>query len=163
MQMLGETVADPHAVEGGGTRATIGLLALTTRLAHEKTTRAVRARYEPAQLFGQPAAKLAFDGYEIHQGVTERGPGLAPAAVHAFGEDGAASADGMIVGTYVHGFFGNDAFRNSLLGAARSAAGLAPRNAGVAWQHEREDRLAAWSTHVKAHLDVELIARLLGR
>jgi hypothetical protein len=55
------------------------------------------------------------------------------------------------------------AFRHSLLGAARTAAGLAPRNAGVAWQREREERLAAWSAHVKAQLDVELIARLVGR
>ena len=163
MQMLGERVADPYAVEGGGERATLGLLTLTTVLAREKTTRRVRARFTPARLFGQPAHGLEFDGYEIHQGVTERGAQVAPTAVHAFGEDGATDADGTIVGTYVHGFFGNDAFRHAVLEAARCAAELAPGSAGAAWQRERESRLAAWSAHVRTHLDTGLIARLIGR
>jgi adenosylcobyric acid synthase len=163
MQMLGERVADPHAIEGGGERATLGLLALTTVLAREKTTRRVRARFVPTRLFGRPATGLDFDGYEIHQGVTERGPQAIPTGVHAFGDDGATGVDGAIVGTYVHGFFGNDAFRHALLEAARSAAGLAPGSLGAAWQRERETRLAAWAAHVRSHLDTGLIARLIGR
>jgi adenosylcobyric acid synthase len=163
MQMLGERVADPYGVEGGGERAALGLLALSTVLAREKTTRRVRARFTASRLFGQPASRLEFDGYEIHQGVTERGAQVEPTAVHAFGADGATSADGTIVGTYVHGFFGNDAFRHALLEAARYAAGLAPGSARAAWQSERESRLAAWSAHVRAHLDEGLIARLIGR
>jgi adenosylcobyric acid synthase len=163
MQMLGVSVADPHAVEGGGTCATLGLLALTTILSREKTTRRVRARYEPALLFGVPASRPEFDGYEIHQGVTQRGAPLGPTAVHAFGEDGATSADGMIVGTYVHDFFSNDAFRHIVLAAARSAAGLEPGSASSAWQNEREERLAAWAAHVRTHLDMDFIAGLIGR
>ncbi|MGD0473052.1 MAG: cobyric acid synthase [Candidatus Velthaea sp.] len=163
MQMLGESVADPHTVEGGGTRATFGLLALTTDLAREKTTRRVRARYEPALLFGQPVSRPAFEGYEIHQGRTARRAGVPPAAVHDFGEDGAADADGMIVGTYVHDFFSNDAFRHIVLACARAAVGLRPAGPGSAWQLEREDRLAGWAAHVRTHLDMALIGALIGR
>jgi adenosylcobyric acid synthase len=163
MQMLGERVADPHGVEGGGERATLGLLTLSTVLAREKTTRPVRARFAPSRLFGRPASGLEFDGYEIHQGVTERGANAEPTAVHAFGEDGATNRDATTVGTYVHGFFGNDTFRHALLAAARSALGLAPTVADAAWQHEREARLAAWSAHVGTHLDMDLLGRLIGR
>jgi adenosylcobyric acid synthase len=163
MQMLGKRVADPHGVETGADRLTLGLLELSTILDREKTTRRVRARYGPPRIFGQPIGHRDFDGYEIHQGVTERGANVEPTAVHDFGADGAANDDGSIVGTYVHGFFGNDAFRHAVLAAARSATGLAPSAADAGWQNEREARLAAWSAHVRTNLDMALIARLIGR
>jgi adenosylcobyric acid synthase len=153
LQMLGETVADPDAVEGGGTRATLGLLPLSTTLGREKTTREVRARLVASLLFGSEPLERAFDGYEIHMGTSHRGPACGPAAEHEFGTDGAASADGMIVGTYVHGIFDDDGFRDAVLIAARRAAG----------RHERETRLAVWAAHVAAHLDLDLIRSLIGR
>jgi adenosylcobyric acid synthase len=149
MQMLGESIADPHGVEGGGTRTALGLLPLTTTFAPEKTTRPVAARYVAPLLFGMVP--------------TERGPRALPAATHALGDDGAATADGMVVGTYVHDVFATDVFRHTMLAAARRAVGLAERSSYAWWQAEREARLARWSGHVRAHLDVELIMRLIGR
>jgi adenosylcobyric acid synthase len=163
MQMLGESVADPLGVEGGGTRRTLGLLPLATTLAAAKTTRRVAARYAPPLLFGRVPAARDFDGYEIHQGQTERDASVMRTADHAWGDDGATSADGMVVATYVHGLFGNDGFRAALLAAARAAAGLAPAAPGPAWQRDRDARLARWATHVAEHIDLPFVSALVGR
>ena len=45
--------------------------------------------------------------------------------------DGAVSASGRVLGTYVHGFFDNDDFRHSFIAAARRAVDLAPAETWV--------------------------------
>lgn len=60
--------------------------------------------------------------------------------------DGAQSADGRVVGTYLHGVFDDDEWRHAWIGAARAACGLAPaeRMAFVALERDgRFERLAA--------------------
>ncbi len=70
-------------------------------------------------------------GYEIHMGRTDF---LAP-VVHAFtltarsgqtiaAQDGVVRADGLIMGTYLHGIFDNDEYRRSLINALRIRKGL---------------------------------------
>ena len=64
-QMLGQTVADPHALESGGeTVAGLGLLPLSTRLEADKTL--VRRH------FTHLPSGLPVHGYEIHHGRTEK-------------------------------------------------------------------------------------------
>jgi adenosylcobyric acid synthase len=48
-------------------------------------------------------------GYEIHMGVTF------PKDEAAFGDDGAVAKDGLVIGTYLHGIFENENFRNAFL------------------------------------------------
>ena len=63
--------------------------------------------------------------------------------------EGAVSADGRVMGSYLHGMFSGDSFRQAFLkqlGAAPSATSYA---AGV---EDTLDRLAA---HLEAHLDVD--------
>ncbi|MBN3852440.1 cobyric acid synthase [Paraburkholderia sp. Ac-20340] len=107
MQMLGRAIADPHGVEGEpGAVEGFGWLDYETELTREKTLKNV-------------SATLALDGaapvrgYEIHMGVT-RGPALDVPALRAMARDGEAdamladgaqSADGQILATYVHGLF----------------------------------------------------------
>ncbi|WP_322059335.1 cobyric acid synthase [Paraburkholderia sp. J63] len=130
MQMLGRVIADPHGVEGEpGTVAGFGWLDYETGLTREKTLENVTGRLAlrgdlDAAGGGVPAP---VKGYEIHMGVT-RGPALADPALHivstdsaedgamnsdgtavsetsALRADGAQSADGQILATYVHGLF----------------------------------------------------------
>ncbi|MBX9682969.1 MAG: cobyric acid synthase CobQ, partial [Hyphomicrobium sp.] len=63
--------------------------------------------------------------------------------------EGAVSADGRVMGSYLHGMFSGDSFREAFLrqlGATPSATSYA------ASVEDTLDRLAA---HVEAHLDVD--------
>ncbi|UTP40449.1 cobyric acid synthase [Phenylobacterium sp. LH3H17] len=112
-QMLGRSIADPMGVEGPpGEAAGLGLLDVATTLTDEKVL---------TPTAGRLLAGGRFEGYEIHVGRTA-GPDLArPLLVRDDGTfDGAISADGRVMGAYVHGLFG--------LGEARAAL-LAPLGA----------------------------------
>ena len=107
-QMLGRSVSDPLVLEGGERSVEgLGLLDVETEMAPEKTVRNTVAR------------SLQYDvelsGYEIHLGIT-KGPDCGRPSVDIDGRgDGAISADGRVMGTYLHGLFGSDAYRANLL------------------------------------------------
>ena len=97
-QMLGESVCDPHGVEGApGETPGLGLLAMQTELTGEK---------QLAQVCGSCTfANAGVAGYEIHMGVSN-GPALErPAFVIGGRPEGAISNDDQILGTYLHGLF----------------------------------------------------------
>ena len=99
MQMLGTRLHDPRGLEGSpGGAPGLGLLDYETSLAPEKQLR---------QVCGQLAVSGArVSGYEIHTGVST-GPALARPAIELDDGrlDGAVSADGQILASYVHGLF----------------------------------------------------------
>lgn len=119
-QILGETILDPHGVEGKVKEISgLGLLPLKTTLAREK---------ELAQVSGYVgdipflAEKTKFTGYEIHAGVTEildRKAAVPPLHITARRagrvKEDAGSVDGNIFGCYVHGFFDNPEITSQLL------------------------------------------------
>jgi adenosylcobyric acid synthase len=99
MQMLGMQLHDPRGLEGGpGSSPGLQLLDFETTLAPEKMLREVTGRLV---LAGAPQVR----GYEIHMGVSS-GPAMAAPAIRLDGrDDGALSADGQIMASYVHGLF----------------------------------------------------------
>lgn len=107
-QMLGSRVADPLGIEGGKREIEgLGLLSVETEMAPEKTVRNSRAWSREYD--------VALEGYEIHLGKTT-GADCSRAPVEIDGRpDGAMSADGRVMGTYLHGLFGSDAYRSALL------------------------------------------------
>ena len=132
MQMLGREVADPHGVEGrAGDVAGLGWLDYSTVLTRDKTLKNVTGRLA---LPGSPDVA----GYEIHMGETRRpGAGLRPRcgwATPAGGErpDGALSADGQILATYVHGLFDTPAACAALLAWAGLSDAESDRLSGAA-------------------------------
>ncbi|AYH45646.1 cobyric acid synthase [Azoarcus sp. DN11] len=109
-QMLGTALADPQGLEGApSTVAGLGLLDMETVLEAEKQ---LENRRGELCLPGVAAVT----GYEIHMGVS-RGAALERPALHfADGRpDGALSADGQILGTYLHGLFDSPAALSALL------------------------------------------------
>ncbi|AZF48920.1 cobyric acid synthase [Pseudomonas sp. R2-7-07] len=151
LQMLGEQVHDPLGLEGPvGSSDGLGLLAFSTTLEQEKQLRNVRGRLllEDAQV----------SGYEIHAGVTS-GPALANAAVRLDDgrSDGAQSADGQILGTYLHGLFETPAACSALL----RWAGLQDVQ-DVDYHALRERDIERLADLVENHLDTELLRRLCG-
>ena len=150
-QMLGHVIDDPQGLEGApGCTPGLGLLALQTTLHEDKQLRNV-------------AGHLAWNeapvqGYEIHAGIST-GEALAhPALVLESGAEGAISADGQILGTYVHGLFDQAAACDALL----SWAGYRDEARAPDMLARREADLERLADAVEAHLDTARLASLLG-
>ena len=107
MQMLGTQIDDAQGVEGpAGSSDALGFLDLRTVLQRQKQLRNVS---------GHLVLGPAFSGYEIHMG-TSQGKALErPAATIEGRAEGAMSADGRILATYVHGLFDAPAACGALL------------------------------------------------
>ncbi|MDF2371322.1 MAG: cobyric acid synthase [Rhizobiaceae bacterium] len=107
-QMLGRKVSDPDGIEGNARDvAGLGLLNIETIMESAKTVRNVNAH---CLAFG-----VDVTGYEIHLGKTQ-GPDCSRPFSRIDGHaDGAISPDGRIIGTYLHGVFSNDVFRQRYL------------------------------------------------
>ncbi len=151
LQMLGEHVHDPLGLEGpAGSSDGLGLLAFSTTLEEEKQLRNVRGRLllEDAEV----------SGYEIHAGVT-MGAALSAAAVRLDDgrTDGAQSADGQILGTYLHGLFETPAACSALL----RWAGLQDVQE-VDYHALRERDIERLADLVQNHLDTDLLRDLCG-
>ena len=146
-QMLGRTIADPEGIEGPpGKVAGLGLIDVETTLSDEK-------RLEPVR--GSTADGVPFSGYEMHMGVTEGPDRARPFARLADGSpEGAISADGRALGTYVHGLFADDRQRAAWL--ARFAAGAV----NIAYDTLVEQTLDGLAAHLAAHLDLDRLLKL---
>ena len=151
LQMLGEQVHDPLGLEGvAGSSAGLGLLAFATTLEEEKQLRNVRGRLvlEEAEV----------SGYEIHAGVTSGEALLSAAVLLDDGRsDGALSADGQILGTYLHGLFEAPAACSALL----RWAGLQDVQE-VDYHGLRERDIERLADLVEQHLDTGLLRNLCG-
>ncbi|GEO81109.1 cobyric acid synthase [Pararhodospirillum oryzae] len=144
-QMLGRSVADPEGVEGEAAAAPgLGLLEVDTVLAGAKVLRPV---WLTDRLWGKGVG-----GYEMHLGRTQ-----GPDTVRAWlGADSARSADGRILGTYVHGLFAEDAFRAAFLAWLRPER-QAPEGS---FQGRVEAALDALAGHVAASVDLDALDRM---
>jgi adenosylcobyric acid synthase len=145
-QMLGCSIADPEGVEGPPAKVEgLGLIDVATTLSAEK-------RLEPVR--GATNDGAPFTGYEMHMGVTE-GPDCAqPFARLADGSaEGAVSADGHVMGTYVHGLFGDDRQRAAWLSRFGGTA-------NIGYESLVENTLDALAAHLAEHLDLDRLLKL---
>jgi len=145
-QMLGRTIADPDGVEGPPAAVNgLGLLDVATILSAEK-------RLEPVR--GTSNDGASFAGYEMHMGVTEgadRGRSFARLADGS--PEGAMSADGRVIGSYVHGLFGDDRQRAAWLKRFEATA-------AVSYDDVVERTLDALAAHLTTHLDIDRLLKL---
>ena len=142
-QMLGNRIADPDGVEGPPDSAEgLGLLDLDTVLTGDKQLLEVRGR--------EVASGAPIHGYEMHVGRTS-GPALARPMLQLEGRpDGAVSADGRIMGCYVHGLFAADGFRHAFLARLKLRTASA-----LVFEQQIEATLDALADHLEAHVDLE--------
>lgn len=150
LQMLGRRVADPEGVEGAaGESPGLGWLDLTTVLLPGKRLCNVSGRLLPE------GARVT--GYEIHAGRTE-GTALERPAVRLDDGtvDGAMSADGQIMATYLHGLFEETAACTALLRWAGLAQPLAIDHGG-----RREQMLDRLADTIESECDLERLLTLL--
>ncbi len=108
LQMLGRELHDPLGIEGlAGSSTGFGLLDFETTIEAQKQLRRVSGslRLENA----------AVSGYEIHAGVTTGAALESPLATVDGRAEGCISADGRVLGTYLHGLFDEAPARAALL------------------------------------------------
>ncbi|UEG60371.1 cobyric acid synthase [Stutzerimonas chloritidismutans] len=151
LQMLGTRIADPLGLEGAaGESEALGLLDFDTVLEADKQLRNVTGRLLPD---GVPVS-----GYEIHAGVSS-GPALEQPAVQLDDGrfDGAISADGQVLGTYLHGLFeGPEACAALLRWAGLDAVET------VDYHALRERDIERLADLVETHLDTARLRALCG-
>lgn len=149
LQMLGTRIDDPLGLEGAaGSSAGLGLLEFTTQLHAEKQLRNVTGQLSLEQ--------AAVSGYEIHAGVTVGAALERPAVRLSDGRcDGAISADGQILSTYLHGLF--EAPQSSV--ALLRWAGLADVQS-VDYHALREADIERLADLVERHLDTARLREL---
>jgi L-threonine-O-3-phosphate decarboxylase len=181
-QMLGRAIVDPQCIESAaGSDEGLGLLAVRTVLAEEKTLTRTRAMHGPSgtEVFG----------YEIHHGVTERigaqtrGRGDAETRRKEEGEKrrggetaealqdmfvcsdgrsaGIGTGDGRVWGTYLHGVFDADEFRRWFIDRLRVRRGLAAIGK-VCARYDIEPAIDRLADAVRASLDMKKIYELMG-
>jgi adenosylcobyric acid synthase len=151
LQMLGSQLHDPLGLEGAaGSSPGLGLLDFDTVLAEHKQLRNVQGRLclEDASI----------SGYEIHAGVSS-GPALEQFAVQLDDGrcDGVRSADGQILGTYLHGLFESPEACSALL----RWAGLSDVQQ-VDYHALRERDLERLADLVEQHLNTTRLKELCG-
>jgi adenosylcobyric acid synthase len=145
-QMLGRTIADPDGVDGSpGTVEGLGLLDIATLMSADKSTTLVTGTH--------CATGAAIEGYEIHLGRSEGDDCARPLVMIDGRPDGAASVDGRVQGTYVHGLFTGDAFRKAWLANLGIASSLA-------YDAQIEAALDALADHCEKHLDIDRLIEI---
>ena len=147
-QMLGRSIADPAGRRGPARR----------RPGPRPSRCRDRARggKDACPCAGHDLATgAAVAGYEIHMGRTT-GPGRdRPMLRLASGTDGAVSADGRVMGCYLHGLLAADSYRAAFLAGIR--ARTAPQVAFAARVEAALDGLAA---HLERCLDLDRVLTL---
>lgn len=154
-QMLGRTLRDPDGIEGPPMELPgLCLLDVDTCIAGDKTLRHVTGTHVPTDTLMR--------GYEMHIGVTS-GEGLAQPMLSLDDSSfegvahGAISADGKVMGCYVHGVFSDDAFRHAFLCNIRER-----ESSGHAYEASVDATLDALAEHLEQSLAVDELLRLSG-
>ncbi|HYG04904.1 MAG TPA: cobyric acid synthase [Stenotrophomonas sp.] len=150
-QMLGEALHDPLGLDGmPGSSDGLGWLPMVTHFAADKQLRSVQGWLS--------FADADVRGYEIHCGNSSGAAMARPFALLDGGRhDGAISADGQVMGTYLHGLFDTPAALTALL----QWVGLAEPQA-LAMDALREHTLERLADAVEAHLDTAALSRWLS-
>ncbi len=167
-QMLGTCIEDKDLVESNQSFTEgLGLLKVSTTFFAEKQTFQVKAvMVDDSPLPFRVDGVLS--GYEIHMGSSERHcepllrlteRGGRPVDV----TDGAVSADGRVIGTYLHGLFDNDEFRHRLISYlgrknGTAQAGGDKRLSSKIFKEEAYNRLA---DIVRKNLRMDIIYKML--
>lgn len=137
-QMLGKTINDPNLLEGDHkTIKGLGLLDIETEIAGDKSTNLVEFEN--------------FSAYEIHLGKTAGDDLKTPMITIGKRVFGAKSPNGTVMGSYLHGIFSNDDFREDFLNH------LGIDKTAQNYNQTVENTLDNLSLHIEKHLNIKTI------
>lgn len=160
-QMLGEWIEDEGGMEGFGTIQGLGLLPVSTSFCREKTRTQIEGHFNKMEGIFAPLSNQTVRGYEMHMGVTKTEGKSAISFPDAGKEDGCYKD--YVLGTYLHGLFDADEFRQAFIKMICEKKGL-EWNAGDdmmdyrEWKEQQYDSLA---DVLRENLSMDKIYRLL--
>ncbi len=165
-QMLGRIIDDPEGMESGGVQVKgLGLLDTATVFTPQKRTVQIKAKVTCDRGILKGLYGCEVSGYEIHMGQSIVNDNRF--AFHVYqslqGEseydEGAINREGNVFGTYLHGIFNSDTFRNGFLKSLRRYHGLPESSNGITMGREASyDRLAQ---EVRRHLDMKKVYEII--
>jgi adenosylcobyric acid synthase len=146
-QMLGNTIQDPHKIEGNVTEiAGLGLLNVSTTMHPEKKLQNVTGKHI--------SSGAEISGYEMHIGKTF-GPDCENPLLMIDGKgSGAVGKNNKILGCYLHGMFASDTFRSEFLQDLNSTSVLSDYQGSV---NNTLDELAEY---LHQHMDTKQFLNL---
>ena len=168
-QMMGRHILDPQGVESPDPRANgLDLLPVDTVFAAVKETHRVRGEVSTAGGLLAKAGGASVEGYEIHMGSSTP----IATAVHPFrisrtgqapSDDGVFSANGRVMGTYIHGLFNSHELRRALLEQLAEWKGVTlPPPSDTGGQLSRDGEYDKLAETVRGSLNMDLLYRLTG-
>lgn len=154
-QMLGRSVEDPDGVEGPAGRVDgLGHLDVETILAGNKTLTRVNAR--------SMKFDTAVSGYEIHIGQTGGADCQRPVLSLDGRSEGATSANGLVMGSYVHGIFADNEFRRAFLNDLATSKGRSGQFAEIDFESRVDAVLDQLAGEMAQNLDMDAFANIAG-
>ncbi|MEJ2597282.1 MAG: cobyric acid synthase [Anaerolineales bacterium] len=159
-QMLGRSIRDPEHTEAQVDETQgLELLEIETVFGGKKSTHRVQAVVRNGPSWMKELAGSKLEGYEIHMGkTTPSSPWLEVlqrSGKPAHGMDGGVSKDGRVWGCYIHGIFGNSAFRRAWLESLGWAAERSSPANGFA------GALTYLADQVEAAMDMQRLERIV--
>lgn len=162
-QMLGREIIDPHLVESVKKRTSgLGLLDVITTMAEKKTTKQITGKISTKTTFIDNIYDSSVTGYEIHMGITELNNIDSFITLQDGRKDGAVSKDGLVIGTYLHGIFDNDSFRNNLLNYLGSKKNIDIKETSFSYAELKEKEYDKLAKTFRENVDIEAIKKIVG-
>lgn len=170
-QMLGEYIEDPFHIETSLESINgIGLLPVRTLIEKKKVTSQVTAKIHQLNRFFKNTEELT--GYEIHMGKTELRSKQYMFEIIQRGEkqtsapEGFISEDGRVWGTYIHGIFDNDGFRQDFIKRVRPTNGIISvpleKHDSFSFQEFKETQYDRLAVLVGRSINMEAFYRIAG-
>jgi adenosylcobyric acid synthase len=163
-QMLGEIITDPNEMESALMSINgLGLLPVETIMAEDKITKNSEGVWQ-SNFLGIHLKNPILKGYEIHMGRTKcRSEALPISMLNGEGNtDGHVDHEGLIMGTYFHGIFDNDEFRNALINTLRKRKGLDAITQDEIFEVQKDKAYDNLAEHVEKHMDWAAIDKILS-
>ncbi|MBW9150667.1 cobyric acid synthase [Clostridium estertheticum] len=163
-QMLGNSLSDPHGVEGSFDKVEgMKLLDIDTLFEDEKITTRVKARS-----INMKTSNVKTYGYEIHMGKCSYGQKAKPLfeiydrnGENTLSFDGAINESGNVMGTYIHGVFDGTEFREFIINSLRVKKSIKTKKSKT-YESLREKEIDKLADIVRKNIDMNMIYKIIG-
>ncbi|MBQ7147966.1 MAG: cobyric acid synthase [Pseudobutyrivibrio sp.] len=161
-QMMGKIVADPEAVEDGGSIRGMGLLPLKTILSGEKYRSQTEDCFDDLTGIFADLSGEEFIGYEIHNGITTVEENSSLEVIESDDEGNIILVQNKnVLGTYVHGIFDNEDLAYRLSSSLAQGKGASLGTDSVDYRQLKEAEYDKLADVIRNNIDMELVYKIL--